>query len=185
MPSDLLGPFRPELNDVIDFLKEDLSTLRTGRANPAMVEKVSVEAYGSRMDLVSMASITVPDARTLVIEPWDKSLLKDLERGLIDAKLGINPVIQGNLIRMVMPPPTEESRRALAKMMNEKLEQARIGLRNIREKAKAGIVEAEKEKAISEDEKYRYLEELDKLAAGFNERIKTIGADKEKEIMTI
>ncbi|MBI4458312.1 ribosome recycling factor [Candidatus Uhrbacteria bacterium] len=185
MPTDLLRPFRPEFDATIDFLKQDLSTLRTGRANPGMVEHVSVEAYGSRMELVGVASISVPDARTLVIEPWDKSVLKDVERGLIDANLGVNPVVSGNTIRIVMPPPTEESRRNLVKMMNEKLENARIGVRGAREKAKAVIVEAEKNKEISEDEKYRYLEELDKMAAGFNERIKLIGTEKEKEIMTI
>jgi ribosome recycling factor len=185
MPRDILADFRPEFDNVINFLRDDLATLRTGRASPALVEKVSVEAYGGRTELLGLASISTPDSRTIVVEPWDKSILKDIERGIQEAKLGINTVIQGNLVRIVLPAPTEEGRKALVKTMNEKLEQARIGIRGVREQAKSAITDAEKAKEISEDEKYKFLEQLDKIAAGCNERIKNIGADKEREIMTI
>lgn len=185
MPKDILAGYRPEFDRAVDFLKSDLNTLRTGRANPAVVENVSVEAYGSRQPLVGLASITTPDARTIVIEPWDKSILKDLEKGILEAKINLMPVVQGNVVRITLPLLTEETRKNLIKVMNEKLEQARIGVRNVRDEAKTEITDAEKDKAISEDEKYKLLEQLDKIAAGCNERIKNIGADKEKEIMTI
>jgi len=185
MPKDIINQSRPEFQDAIDFLREDLSSLRTGRANPQVVEGVMVEAYGSRTELKGLASITVPDARNIVIEPWDKSILKDIEKGIQEAKLGLNPVIQGQQIRIGIPPMTEENRRALIKIMNEKLENARVSIRSVRERIRADITKAEKDKEIGEDEKYKLLEQLDKTAAGFNEQIRHIGEDKEKDIMTI
>ncbi len=185
MPSDLLAKYDSDFQDAIEFLKMELGQLRTGRATPALVENVSVEAYGSRTALVGLASISVSDPRTIVVEPWDKNLLKDIERGIQEARLGINPVVQGKLIRISLPVMTEENRKNLIKLMNERLEQARIGVRGVRDKAKAEVVQAEKDKALGEDDKYRLLEQLDKVVAGWNEKIKHIGEEKEKEIMTI
>lgn len=185
MPTDILAQFQSNFEQVVDHLKSELSNLRTGRANPSLVENILVEAYGAMTPLVGLASFSVPDARTIMIDPWDKSLLKDIERGITEAKIGINPVVQGQQIRMALPMMTEENRKALIKVMNEKMEQARIGIRGVRDQAKAEILRAEKEKTIAEDLKYKLLEQLDKVAAGFNERIKNIGVEKEKEIMTI
>lgn len=185
MPSDTLAKYNSDFQDAIEFLKMDLSSLRTGRATPALVENVQIEAYGARTALVGLASILAPDPRTLVIEPWDKNILKDIEKGIQEAKIGLNPVVQGKLIRISLPALTEESRRELVKAMGEKLEQARISVRGVREQAKAEVLQAEKDKEITEDEKYRLLEQLDKVVAGWNEKIKQVGEDKEKEIMTI
>jgi ribosome recycling factor len=185
MPRDFISVAQPEFQDVLNFLRTDLSALRTGRATPAIVENVMIEAYGGRTALVGLASLSIPDARTILIEPWDKSILKDIERGIQEAKLGVNPVVQGNQIRVALPQLTEESRRGLIKVMNEKLENARISIRNVRETARAEVTKAEKEKEIAEDDKYRLLEQIDKVAAGYNEQIKNIGAEKETEIMTI
>jgi len=185
MAADMLSSYDSEFNDVIEFLKLELKSLRTGRATPAIVEDVTVEAYGARTPLVGLASLSAPDARTIVIDPWDKNLLKDIERAVQEAKLGLNPVVQGKIIRISMPPMTEESRRDLVKVVNEKLEQARIGVRGVREKAKAEVVQLEKDKEISEDDKYRTIEQLEKKVGMFNDKIKLIGEDKEKEIMTI
>lgn len=185
MPIDLLSAINPELQSVVEFLKQDISSLRTGRANAGMIENVSVEAYDSRSPLSSLASITVPDARSLLVDPWDKSILKNVEKGILEANLGLNPAIQGQQIRISIPAPTEETRKGLVKMLGEKLEHARKSVRNVREEAKVAILKAEKDKELSEDEKYKLLEQLDKAAANINEKIKQIGEEKEKEIMTI
>lgn len=185
MVVDILPKYQSEFQDAVTFLKEDVKTLRTGRANPSMVENISIEAYGSRQPLLGLASIATPDARTIIVEPWDKSILKDLERGIQEAKIGLNPVVQGQHIRISLPALTEEGRRGLIKILNEKIEHARVSVRNVRETAKAEVVKADKDKLISEDEKYRLLEQLDKTAAGFNEQIKNLGIDKDHEIMTI
>jgi len=185
MSTDILSQYNSDFSDVFEFLKLDLASLRTGRATPALVENISVEAYGSRTGIIGLASISVPDARTIVIEPWDKSLLKEIEKGIAEAKLGLNPVVQGKLIRVSLPALTEEGRRDLIKVMNEKLEQARISIRGVREKARADVMKAEKDGEITEDEKYRTLEQLDKTVAAQNEKVKKMGEDKEKEVMTI
>ncbi len=185
MPIDILSDIHPEFQNVVEFLKSDISALRTGRANPTVLEGVMVEAYDSFSPLPSVASITVPDSRSLVVEPWDKSILKAVEKAIIDAKLGLNPAVQGTQIRIPVPAPTEETRKALVKTLGEKLEHARKSVRNVRDEAKLAIQAAEKGKEIGEDEKYRLLEELDKKAASINDKIKKIGEEKEKEIMTI
>ena len=185
MSFDALAKFTGEFQDAIDFLKLELSSLRTGRATPALVENIQVEAYGARTALLGLASISVPDSRTIVIEPWDKSILKDIEKGIQEAKIGLNPVVQGKLIRISLPMMTEENRRQLVKAMGEKLEQTRIAVRGIRENAKSEVLATEKEGDLTEDEKYRLLEQLDKVVAGWNDKIKAIGDEKEKEIMTI
>lgn len=185
MSFDALSKFTGEFQDAIDFLKMELSSLRTGRATPALVENVQVEAYGSRTALVGLASISVPDSRTIVVEPWDKSILKEIEKGIQEAKIGLNPVVQGKIIRITLPTLTEESRRQLVKAMGDKLEQSRIAVRGIRENARTEVLQAEKDNEITEDEKYRLLEQLDKVVSGWNDKIKEIGEDKEREIMTI
>ncbi len=167
---------------VIDFLKDDISGLRTGRANVAMVEGVTVEAYGSRQPLKAVGSITVPDSKSLAIEPWDKSLLAAVEKGIRDSGLGINPVNDGRLIRLVLPELTVERRAELVKVLHQKLENARISVRKAREEARALIISEEKDKSITEDEKFKLFENLEKMVKDFNEEIKKIGEAKEKEI---
>ena len=170
---------------VIDFLKSDISQLRTGRASTAMVEDISVEAYGSRQPLKAVGSITVLDAKTLNIEPWDKSLLGAVEKGIRDSGLGINPVNDGRLIRLALPELTTERRAELTKVLHQKLENARISIRKVREEVREMIASEEKDKTISEDDKYRLQEDLEKLVKEYNEEIKKIGEGKEKEITTV
>ena len=185
MPIDILSDIHPEFQNVVEVLRSDISVLRTGRANPNVLDVVMVEAYGTMNPLSSMASIAVPDARSLVVDPWDKSNLKAIEVAITAANLGLNPTVQGQSIRIPIAAPTEETRKQLVKQLGEKLEHARKSVRNVRDEAKAAIQKAEKEGEIGEDEKYRLLEELDKKAASINDKIKKIGEDKEKEIMTI
>lgn len=177
--------YKVEFNKVIDFLKNDITGLRTGRASTAMVEDISVEAYGTRQPLKAVASISVADPKTLNVEPWDKGLLGAVEKGIRDSGLGINPVNDGRLIRLILPELTVERRTELAKILHTKLENARISVRGVREEARNIITESEKDGSISEDEKYRMQEDLDKMVKEYNEQIKDIGEKKEAEINTI
>lgn len=176
---------KPEFQKVIEHLKKELSQFRTGRATPALIEDIKVEAYGSVMDMKSVGSIQVTDPKTLAVEPWDKNLLKDIEKAILAANIGINPVNDGKVIRLVMPKLTEESRRDLIKVMGKKLEEGRVGLRRARDEVKEKILAEEKAKKIAEDERYRAQDALDKMAAEFNEIVKKMGEEKEKEIMTV
>ncbi len=185
MPTDHIANHQPDFQKVIEFLKSDIAGLRTGRANPAVVEGVLVDAYDAKTPLKGLASITAPDARSLLVDPWDKSLLKNIEKAIQDAKLGLNPAVQGQQIRIALPALTEESRKNLVKTLHEKLEEARKGVRNVRDAVKAEIVKAEKDKTVSEDDKYRLLEQLDRVAGQHNDKIKVLGDEKEREIMTI
>ena len=170
---------------VIDHLQKELSSVRTGRAHPAMLENVGVMAYDSAMDLKSVASITVADAKTLVIEPWDKSLLMAIEKGIRDADIGVNPAVDGERVRLNLPPMTEENRKALVKNMKERLENARVSLRQVRESAREEVMKNSKEESVSEDEKFKILDELDKATKDFVAEADAIGAKKEEEIMTV
>ena len=180
-----LQDFKKDFTDVIAFLKNDLAQLRTGRASTAMAESISVEAYGSRQPIKAVASLTISDAKTVVIEPWDKTLLAAVEKGIRDSGLGINPVNDGKLIRLVLPELTSERRQELTKILGQKLEHARVSARKIREDVRGLIVGEEKNKSISEDEKFRLQEELEKMVKEFVEQINKIGEDKEKEITTV
>lgn len=176
---------KAEFQAVVDHFQKELAGLRTGRASAALVENIRVEAYGQSMDLKSMANISTPDAKTVQIEPWDKSVVKDIEKALVDASLGMQPNVAGTTIRLAMPPMTEENRKNMVKVLGQKEEQAKIGIRNLREKIKTAIQADEKAKTIAEDEKRRLLEQLDKVVAEWNGKIESITADKEKEIMTV
>jgi len=171
--------------DVFNFLKKDIASLRTGRAHPNMVENIMVESYGVKSPLKQLASITVPEARTLKIQPWDKSILKNIEKSIIEAKIGINPVNEGTIIRVTVPQMTSEDRLKLVKNLHEKLEQAKVKIRLVRDETREKIVLAEKNKEITEDDKFDFLKELDNYIKEQNDTVKKIGEDKEKELMTI
>ena len=180
-----IADHKPEFQKAIDHFHHELSALRTGRANPMLVDGVTVEAYGTMMPLKSVASIAVPDPRTLQIEPWDKALLKAVEKGVLAANIGLNPIVDATVVRIAMPQLTEENRRELVKIMHKRLEDARVAIRGVREKVRNAILDAEKAKTISEDERYRLQEELEKMTAHYTDEIKTVGEEKEKEIMTV
>lgn len=174
-----------DLLKTIDFFKKDISSLRTGRANPAILDGILVEAYGSKSALVGLASISVPEARSIVVAPWDKNILKEVEKAIVAADLGINPVNDGVKIRLVVPQLTEENRHELVKKLNEKMEVSRISLRQTRDEIKELIEAAFKSKAVNEDDKFRFLKELDEEIAQKNDELKKIKDKKEEEIMTI
>lgn len=169
----------------IEHLRGEISSLRTGRATPALVEDIVVEAYGVKQPLKSLASISVLDAKTLAIDPWDKTILQSVESAISNSQLGINPVNDGKLLRLPLPELTQERRQELIKVLHKKLEDARIAVRKIREEAKKEIENAEKEKQIGEDERYKQIEDLDEIVKEYNDKIKEIGEEKEKEVNTV
>lgn len=181
----LIDEYRPEFEHVLEFLKSDLSSLRTGRANAALVEDIPVEAYGSMMNVKGVASVLVPDAKTIMIEPWDKALTKEIEKAIRQAPIGVNPVVDGSRVRVTLPPLTEEGRRELTKIVGRKAEEAHIGLRGVREKIKDELTRLEKAKEISEDDRFRLQEALEAAVKLWNDKVRDMAAEKEQEIMTI
>jgi ribosome recycling factor len=176
---------KDEFQAHIEHLKRELSGIRTGRANSAVIENITVMAYGSPMNVKGVASIGVPDAKTLTVEPWDKSLIKEIEKGIRDAGVGLNPVNEGTILRITMPQPTEESRRQIIKTMREKLEDCREKIRGTREEVKDMIISAQNEKDISEDERYHLQDELERLVGVYNDEVKQLGDGKEQEMLAI
>ena len=176
---------RSQYEKTLEFLKTDIGSLRTGRISPSLVETVSVESYGTVSELMQLASISAPEPQTIVIKPWDKNILKDIEKALNASDLNVNPVVDSDIIRLNFPPLTEESRTELVKLLHKKLEDSRVALRSQREKIKESILALEKSKEISEDERFQALKDLDEMTKDYNTKIKEIGDQKEKEIMTV
>lgn len=176
---------KPEFENVLSHLDQELRAIRGGRAHAAMVEHIKVEAYGSTMDMKNVASISVPDAKTIQIEPWDTTVVKDIEKSLIAANLGMSPTVAGTVIRLNLPPMTEENRRDMAKIVHQKGEQSRISLRSVRERTRESILKQEKDKIISEDERFRLCDFLDKVIGDYNRKIDAAILTKERELLTV
>jgi ribosome recycling factor len=181
----LLTTKKADFDKAFERLLEELSGLRTGRAHPGLVENVMVPAYGSSMSLKSLATVTIPDSRTIQIEPWDQGVVKDIEKALTQAGLGSNPNVDGKIIRLVMPQMTEENRKKMVKLAGEKLEEGRVSMRQVREDIRKEVQKMEQDKSIPEDEKFKLLDELDKMTKDFVSQIDAAGKKKEEEIMTI
>lgn len=169
----------------IQSLENDLAVIRTGRASPALVEKLSVIYYDAPTPLMQLASISVPEPRSILIKPFDSSSLKDVERAILASDLGLTPNNDGKSIHLNLPPLTEERRRELVKVVHNRLEEARIAVRNIRRDTQNDMRDFEKEKLISEDELKRGEDDLQKLTDRFVEDISKYGQEKEKEIMEV
>jgi len=173
------------MRSAIKSLQEDLAGIRTGRANPGLVEKLSVEYYGSPVPLIQLATISVPEPRQLLIKPFDAGSIKDIDRAIQSSDLGLTPINDGKVIRLNLPVLTEERRRELSKFVNNRLEEARVAVRNVRRDAIKDMREFEDEKLISEDDLKRGEEDIQKLTDRITKEITSIGAEKEKEIMEI
>lgn len=174
-----------DFSAALEFFKKEISSLRTGRANPAVLDSVQVEAYGVLNPMNAVANIAVADARSIVIAPWDKSVIKAIEKAIIEADLGLGVVNEGDKVRLTVPPLTEENRKDLVKKLNEKMEKTRIILRGARDKVKEAIEAAYDAKEIGEDDKFRCMKELDEFSAKKNDELKNIRDHKEKDIMEI
>lgn len=185
MIKDILKETDTRMQSAIVNLEEDLSGIRTGRANPALVERLLVDYFGAPTPLLQLATISVPEPRGLLIRPFDPSTVKTIEKAILASDLGLTPGNDGKSIRLNLPPLTEERRRDLVKLVNSRLEEARIAVRNIRRDQLADIREFEHEKMISKDDLERGEEELQKVTDRFIESIRKIGLTKEQEIMEV
>lgn len=174
-----------KMKSAIQALEEDLSGIRTGRASPALVERLQVEYYGMPTPLVQLASISVPDARSLMIKPYDATTLRTIERAILASDLGLTPNNDGKNIRLNLPPLTEERRRDLAKVVHARTEEGRIAIRNVRRDLLKDLREFEHEKMISEDDLKHGEEELQKLTDRMIIQIDGVGERKHKEIMEV
>jgi ribosome recycling factor len=173
------------MRGALQSLEEDLASIRTGRASPALVERLQVEYYGMPTVLLQLASISVPEARVLMIRPFDPSTLKAIERAILASDLGLTPNNDGKAIRLNIPALTEERRRDLVKMVHSRLEDARVAVRNVRRDLIKDLREFEKEKLISEDDLKKAEDELQKLTDRTIQEIEGVGQHKEKEIMEV
>ncbi len=185
MINEVLEELRERMNKSVEVLQDDLLGIRTGRASPALVERLLVEYYGSMTPLNQLASIAVPEPRLLVIRPWDAAALSDIERAILKSDLGLTPMNDGKLIRLSIPRLTEERRRELVKVVSRRVEEARVAVRNLRRDALQDLKEFEKEKMISEDDFYRGKDEIQQLTDEFIAKIDEIGKRKEEEVLEI
>jgi len=181
MSDPRVSAFQQEVEKVLQYLQSGFGKLQTGRANASLVEHVPVEAYGQMQPLKAVAGISIQDAKTIVIQPWDKSIAQSIEKGLSKADLGASPVNDGVVIRIALPSMTEERRMSLTKVVHQLSEEARISIRQQRQQAHDRIKTAEKD----EDVRYTLLEDIDKSAKGANDKIDDLRAKKEKEVMTV
>jgi len=183
MIDEVVSDLRQYMDKTVDVLQDDLLSIRTGRASPALVEKLMVEYYGAMTPLNQMAGIAVPEPRLLVIRPWDPSALSSIERAILKSDLGLTPMNDGKLIRLNIPRLTEERRRELVKVVARRVEEARVSARNLRRDALQDLKDFEKEKMISEDDFFRGKDEVQKLTDEFIKKIDEIGERKEAEVL--
>jgi ribosome recycling factor len=176
--------FAEDLDKCIEALKEDLLQIRTGRATPELVEDLPVEAYNTTAPLKSYATITISDAKSIVISPWDKSLIDDIVKTLSEANKDFSSVVEGDHIRVILPDLTEERREEYVKIMKERVEDARVAVRNVRQEYMKEIDKLEEE-GLSEDEADRIREMLEKTVKEYNEKIEEIKEKKRKSLMTL
>jgi len=169
----------------IETLKRELAGMRTGRARPGLVEHIRVDYYGVPTPLHQIAGISAPEARLLVIQPWDRQSLSGIEKAILKSDLGLNPSNDGHVIRLVIPQLTEERRRELVRVVRRRVEEGRVALRNVRREALEHLRESERNKEISEDERERAAEQLQKLTDSFMVQVDQLGQDKEAELLEV
>lgn len=185
---DIIIEKKEKFEKALQHFKSELLGIRTGRAHPAIVENIDVlvEAYGGAVSkLRQLANISILDARTILIEPWDVSCLRSIEKAIQLSPLGFNPLADGKVLRIVIPLPTEENRKEFLRILQKKAEQVRIAVRSVRDDLKEEIIAQEKAGEISEDEKYLALKKLDEMVSGYNTQIKTMTEEKGEEIIRV
>lgn len=185
MYQSILDERKDLFEDAINHFSEEMAKIRTGRATPALVDYVLVDYYGTRSPLKQIASVSAPEARLLLVQPWDKGALVSIESAIREADLGLNPSNDGQIIRLSVPALTEERRRDLVKSLNRIAEEARIAIRTIREDAWKEIQDVEKSGGMSEDDKFHGKDALQELIEAYNARIEELRKKKEGEIMTV
>jgi ribosome recycling factor len=185
MVDDIVLEMNTKMGKAIEATKRDLATIRTGRASPAIVDHVKVDYYGVPTPLGQIATISVPEARLLLIQPWDRQALSSIEKAILKSDLGLNPANDGSVLRLRIPQLTEERRRELIKVVRKRVEEGRVALRNIRRSALEEIRELERKKEISQDEQKRAQERLQELTDSFIEEVDKVGRGKEEELLEV
>jgi ribosome recycling factor len=185
MIKDILSETRSKMKSSLAVYEDDLNGIRSGRASTALVDRLMVDYYGQETELRQLANISTPEAMQILIRPYDKTAVKSIEKAIQTANLGVNPSVDGDSIRLNMPPLTRERRQELVRFLHKRMEDARVTIRNIRRGANDDLRDFEKEKMISEDEMKDGQDEVQKLTDQFIEQIEEMGKAKEKEIMEV
>ena len=185
MIEDIKKDAETRMGKSVDSLKNELTKIRTGRAHASLLDHVLVDYYGSEVPIAQAATVSVEDARTLAVSPWEKALVPVIEKAIMSSDMGLNPVTAGDVIRVPLPALTEERRKDFVKLVRQEAEQGRVAVRNIRRDANADLKELVKEKEISEDDERGALEAVQKLTDKFIQQIEEILSTKEKELMEI
>ncbi len=184
MYKDLIAAKKKDFENALEFAKNEATNIRTGRANPSMVQDLPVEYMGSRLTIKELASITTPEPRMLSIQPWDSGALGAIEKGIRESSLGLNPANDGKAVRLTIPALTEERRKEFIKVLHQKMEEARIRIRNVREDIVKKVNHAVKEKTAREDDLFKAKEELQKVIDDLHKKIDDLAAKKEQELMS-
>ena len=185
MISDVLRNIEEKMRTSVGAFKNDLATIRTGHASPALIEHLKVDYAGVPTPLNQIAGISAPEASLLVIQPWDRGSISSIEKAILKSELGLNPSSDGNVIRINIPPLSEERRQELTKIVRRRVEERRVAIRNLRHGAADELKKLEKDKDISQDEHKRALNQLQKLTDMFMSNVEQIGKDKEAELMEV
>ncbi len=182
MKEEILSELRQNMSKTVDALKKEFKRIRTGRASTALLDGIKVDCYETQMPLEQVASLSVPESRLITIKPWDQSIIGEIEKSILKSELGLTPMNDGKIIRISIPPLTEERRKELAKLAKKMAEEAKISIRSHRREANE-FKELKNEKEISEDEMYKSQDQVQDITNEFSEKIDEITADKEKEII--
>lgn len=185
MADELIAELNDRMQKTMDGLARELATIRAGRATPALLDNIVADYHGSPVPLSQLGTMFTPEANLIVIQPWDRTSLRDIERAILAANIGLNPANDGNLIRVVIPPLSEERRNELVKLVSKRVEERRIAVRNIRRDGIEKLREMEKDKQISQDELKNNIKKIDQLTEAFVERVNELGETKEREIREI
>ena len=177
--------YEEKMEKAIDVLKREFSGLRTGRASTSLLDPISVEAYGSKVPLNQVSNISVPESRMLTVQVWDDSLVNTVENSIRNSNLGLNPMIEGSLIRIPIPELSEERRIEIVKIASKYSEDSKISIRNVRRDAMEKIKSLEKNKEISQDELFKFSDKIQKMTDSLVEKIETLFVDKEKDILRV
>lgn len=185
MIEQILKEVEVKMKKAVEALSRDLAAIRTGRATPALIEYIRVDYYGSATPINQLASISVPEAKILMIQPWDRTITPNIEKAILKSDLGLNPTSDGNIIRIAIPPLTEERRKELIKAVHKRVEESRITLRNIRRDGIEQLRLAEKNKEISQDQYTRSADQMQKLTDNYIQKVNVVGQDKEREVQEV
>jgi len=183
MKDEILSELREKMNKSIESLKKDFLRLRTGRASTALLDGIKVNCYETQMPLDQVTSISIPESRLITIKPWDQSIIGEIEKSILKSELGLTPMNDGKIVRISIPPLTEERRKELAKLAKKMAEDNKISIRNHRREANEMFKELKNEKEISEDDMFRAQDEVQKITDEFIKKIDEITSEKEKEII--